>query len=115
MVRHSPHGPLVRVRSQGRRGHLMWLKSVWLGYAKANELSVAQVRLRGLLGFPGVVIPSEPFLITLTGGIAVVFGRFALKFKNNVALLFTVGGPGFNRIELLAVAERHLNAEGAFG
>jgi len=115
MVWHSLHGPLVRVRSQGRLGHLMWLKSVWLGYAKANELSVAQGCQRGLLGFPGAVIPLEPFLITLTGGIAVVFGRFALKFQNNVALLFTVCGPGFNRIELLAVAERHLNAEGAIG
>jgi hypothetical protein len=58
----------------------MWLKSVQLVYTKANQGSVAQGCQRGLLGFPGAVIPLEPFLITLTGGIAVVFGRFALKF-----------------------------------
>jgi hypothetical protein len=112
---HFLHGPLVRVRSQGKLSHLMWLKSVRLGYTKASQRSVAQCCQRGLLGFPGAVIPLEPILITLVGGIAVVFGRFALKFQNNVALLFTVCGPGFNRIELLAVTERHLNAEGAIG
>jgi len=112
---HFLRGPLVPVRNQSRQDHLVWLKSVQLGYAKANQLSVAQACQRGLLGFPGAVICLEPFLMTLAGGIAVVFGSFALKFQNNVALLFTVCGPGFNRIELLAVAERHLNAEGAIG
>ena len=112
---HCLRGQLVQVRSQCRLGHLIRLKSVQLVYTKANQGRVAQGCQRGFLGFPGAVIPLEPFLITLTGGIAVVFGRFALKFQNNVALLFTVCGPGFNRIELLAVAERHLNAEGAIG
>ena len=112
---HFLRGPLVRVRSQSRQGQLVWLKSVQLGYAKANQLSVAQGCQRGLLGFPGAVIRLEPFLMTLAGGIAVVFGRFALKFQNNVALLLTICRPGLNRIKLLAVAERHLDAEGAIG
>jgi hypothetical protein len=49
------------------------------------------------------------------GRVAVVFGGFTLEVEGDVALLLAVSGGGFDGIDLLTVAEGHLDAEGAIG
>jgi hypothetical protein len=45
----------------------------------------------------------------LSWGVAVVFWGGALKFKGDISALFTIGGNGFDWIELLAITEGDLN------
>ena len=57
---------------------------------------------------------SEPLCFGFAGWIAVVFRCHAFEIQGDVALLFAIGGSGFDGIHLLSVAERNLNAEGSF-
>jgi len=59
---------------------------------------------------------SKPLGDGLAGGVAVVLPEWNRpNLQGDARFCSPVRGDGLDRIELLAVAERHLDAEGAFG
>ena len=85
------------------------------GTAMGNVSDPARGRISTRAFFRATWLGSEPLVLGLLRSVGVVLRGLALKCQGDVAALLAIGSDRLDGVELMSIAEGHLNTEGAIG